>query len=109
MGLSTFPGPTPAAQPGAPLCPQRYTASPRLPCIPHQLKCLLIVVVVVVVLVVVIVAFLLLGLHITETHAEMVRQHRGGSHGATGSGDGFGNITGCRRFAGMGFQPHKAP
>uniref|UniRef100_A0A8B9NEF5 Surfactant protein C n=1 Tax=Accipiter nisus TaxID=211598 RepID=A0A8B9NEF5_9AVES len=73
--------PTPAAQPGAPLCPQRYTASPRLPCIPHQLKCLLIVVVVVVILVVVIVAFLLLGLHITETHAETVRQHRGGSHG----------------------------
>ncbi|NXE15810.1 PSPC protein, partial [Lophotis ruficrista] len=52
--------------------PPRYTASPRLPCIPHQLKCLLIVVVVVVVLVVVIVAFLLLGLHITETHAETV-------------------------------------
>ncbi|NWH54498.1 PSPC protein, partial [Fregata magnificens] len=52
--------------------PPRYTASPRLPCIPHQLKCLLIVVVVVVILVVVIVAFLLLGLHITETHAETV-------------------------------------
>ncbi|NXJ86295.1 PSPC protein, partial [Trogon melanurus] len=52
--------------------PPSYTASSRLPCIPHQLKCLLIVVVVVVVLVVVIVAFLLLGLHITETHAETV-------------------------------------
>ncbi|NWY55667.1 PSPC protein, partial [Chionis minor] len=52
--------------------PPRYTASPRLPCIPHQLKCLLAVVVVVVILVVVIVAFLLLGLHITETHAETV-------------------------------------
>ncbi|XP_065507885.1 surfactant protein C-like [Caloenas nicobarica] len=52
--------------------PPSYTASTRLPCIPHQLKCLLIVVVVVVVLVVVIVAFLLLGLHITETHAETV-------------------------------------
>ncbi|XP_075580282.1 surfactant protein C [Pelecanus crispus] len=52
--------------------PPRYTASPRLPCIPHQLKCLLIVVAVVVVLVVVIVAFLLLGLRITETHAETV-------------------------------------
>ncbi|NWX23733.1 PSPC protein, partial [Aegotheles bennettii] len=50
--------------------PQSYTASSRLPCIPHQLKCLLIVVVVVVILVVVIVAFLLLGLHLTETHAE---------------------------------------
>uniref|UniRef100_A0A8C0E7Y6 Surfactant protein C n=1 Tax=Bubo bubo TaxID=30461 RepID=A0A8C0E7Y6_BUBBB len=49
---------------------------PRLPCIPHQLKCLLVVVVVVVILVVVIVAFLLLGLHITETHAETVRQQR---------------------------------
>ncbi|NXW50731.1 PSPC protein, partial [Nyctiprogne leucopyga] len=52
--------------------PPRYTATPRLPCIPHQLKCLLIVVVVVVIIVVVIVAFLLLGLHITETHAETV-------------------------------------
>ncbi|XP_025937709.1 pulmonary surfactant-associated protein C-like [Apteryx rowi] len=52
--------------------PPRYTASPRLPCIPHQLKCLLIVVVVVVLLVVVVVGFLLLGLHITETHAETV-------------------------------------
>ncbi|NXC35487.1 PSPC protein, partial [Campylorhamphus procurvoides] len=52
--------------------PPRYTESPRLPCVPHQLKCLLVVVVVVVVLVVVIVAFLLLGLHITETHAETV-------------------------------------
>ncbi|XP_061871844.1 pulmonary surfactant-associated protein C isoform X2 [Colius striatus] len=52
--------------------PPRYTASPRLPCIPHQLKCLLIVVVVVVILMVVIIAFLLLGLHITETHAEQV-------------------------------------
>uniref|UniRef100_A0A8C3J570 Surfactant protein C n=1 Tax=Calidris pygmaea TaxID=425635 RepID=A0A8C3J570_9CHAR len=64
--------------------PPRYTASPRLPCIPHQLKCLLIVVVVVVVLVVVIVAFLLLGLHITETHAETVLRMT--IHGLDGEG-----------------------
>uniref|UniRef100_A0A8B9BJH6 Surfactant protein C n=1 Tax=Anser brachyrhynchus TaxID=132585 RepID=A0A8B9BJH6_9AVES len=65
--------------PGVP--PQEYTASPRLPCVPHQLKCLLIVVVVVVLLVVVVVAFLLLGLHLTETHAETVRVGgRGGAH-----------------------------
>lgn len=86
--------------------PQSYTASHRLPCIPHQLKCLLIVVVVVVVLVVVIVAFLLLGLHITETHAETVRWER--SRGVTGSGDTFGNSTSHWCFAGMGFRPHKA-
>ncbi|NXX53628.1 PSPC protein, partial [Scopus umbretta] len=64
--------------------PPRYTASPRLPCIPHQLKCLLIVVVVVVILVVVIVAFLLLGLHITETHAETVLRMT--IHGLDGEG-----------------------
>ncbi|NXI70870.1 PSPC protein, partial [Anseranas semipalmata] len=64
--------------------PQRYTASPRLPCIPHQLKCLLIVVVVVVILVVVIVAFLLLGLHLTETHAETVLRMT--IHGLDGEG-----------------------
>ncbi|XP_019347090.1 pulmonary surfactant-associated protein C [Alligator mississippiensis] len=52
--------------------PPRYTASPRLPCIPHQVKCLLIVVVVLVLLVVVVVGFLLLGLHITEKHTETV-------------------------------------
>ncbi|XP_009070681.1 PREDICTED: pulmonary surfactant-associated protein C [Acanthisitta chloris] len=50
--------------------PPRYTESARLPCIPHQLKCLLIVVVVVVILVVVIAVFLLMGLHLSETHAE---------------------------------------
>uniref|UniRef100_A0A8C4XU36 Surfactant protein C n=1 Tax=Falco tinnunculus TaxID=100819 RepID=A0A8C4XU36_FALTI len=61
-----------------------YTASSRLPCIPHQLKCLLIVVVVVVVLVVAIVAFLLLGLHITETHAETVLRMT--IHGLDGEG-----------------------
>ncbi|XP_062452965.1 pulmonary surfactant-associated protein C [Rhea pennata] len=52
--------------------PPQYTASPQLPCIPHQLKSLLIVGVVVVLLVVVVTGFLLLGLHITETHAETV-------------------------------------
>ncbi|XP_055552240.1 pulmonary surfactant-associated protein C [Falco cherrug] len=64
--------------------PPSYTASSRLPCIPHQLKCLLIVVVVVVVLVVAIVAFLLLGLHITETHAETVLRMT--IHGLDGEG-----------------------
>ncbi|NWU93914.1 PSPC protein, partial [Upupa epops] len=64
--------------------PPRYTASPRLPCIPHQLKCLLIVVVVVVILVVVIAAFLLLGLHITESHAETVLRMT--IHGLDGEG-----------------------
>ncbi|XP_035168716.1 pulmonary surfactant-associated protein C [Oxyura jamaicensis] len=65
--------------------PPEYTASPRLPCVPHQLKCLLIVVVVVVLLVVVVVAFLLLGLHLTETHAETVLRmtiHGLGTEGA---------------------------
>ncbi|KAJ7427870.1 surfactant protein C [Willisornis vidua] len=53
--------------------PPRYMESPRLPCVPHQLKNLLIMVVVLVVVhVVVIVAFLLLGLHLTEAHAETV-------------------------------------
>ncbi|NWU05784.1 PSPC protein, partial [Cephalopterus ornatus] len=52
--------------------PPRYTESPRLPCVSHQLKGLLMAAVAVVVLVVVVVSFLLLGLHITETHAETV-------------------------------------
>ncbi|NXY79249.1 PSPC protein, partial [Glareola pratincola] len=65
--------------------PPRYTASPRLPCVPHQLKCLLVAVVVVVVLVVVVVAFLLLGLHITETHAETVLRMT--IHGLDGEGN----------------------
>ncbi|XP_064256294.1 pulmonary surfactant-associated protein C [Passer domesticus] len=53
--------------------PPRYTESPRLPCIPHELKSLLLVVALVVVaLVVVNVAFLLLGLHLSESHAETV-------------------------------------
>ncbi|XP_009898439.2 pulmonary surfactant-associated protein C [Dryobates pubescens] len=54
--------------------PPRYTAAPHLPGIPHQLKCLLLVVVVVLIHLVVIVTFLLLGLHITETHTETVLQ-----------------------------------
>ncbi|NXM68345.1 PSPC protein, partial [Serilophus lunatus] len=64
--------------------PPRYTESPRLPCIPHQLKCLLIVVMMVVVLVVMVAAFLLLGLHITETHAETVLRMT--IHGLDGEG-----------------------
>ncbi|XP_008489622.1 pulmonary surfactant-associated protein C-like [Calypte anna] len=52
--------------------PPSYTASSRPPYSPPQLKSLLVVVLVVLVLTVVIVTFLLLGLHITETHAETV-------------------------------------
>ncbi|NWZ74378.1 PSPC protein, partial [Acrocephalus arundinaceus] len=53
--------------------PPRYTESPRLPCIPHELRSLLLLVALVVVaLVVVNVTFLLLGLHLSEAHAETV-------------------------------------
>ncbi|NWX48163.1 PSPC protein, partial [Steatornis caripensis] len=52
--------------------PPRYTASPHLPCMPQQLKSLLIMTVTMVILMVAIVTFLLVGLHITETHAETV-------------------------------------
>ncbi|NWS76796.1 PSPC protein, partial [Crotophaga sulcirostris] len=52
--------------------PPRYTASPRQPCMPDQLKSLLVMVMVVVIFMVVIVTFLLLGLRIAETHAETV-------------------------------------
>ncbi|XP_063276057.1 pulmonary surfactant-associated protein C [Prinia subflava] len=53
--------------------PPRYTESPRLSCIPHELKSLLLLVALVVVaLVVVNVTFLLLGLHLSESHAETV-------------------------------------
>ncbi|XP_054150634.1 pulmonary surfactant-associated protein C [Melozone crissalis] len=53
--------------------PPRYTESPRLPCIPHELKSLLLMVALVVVaLVVVNITFLLLGLHLSESHAETV-------------------------------------
>uniref|UniRef100_A0A493T957 Surfactant protein C n=1 Tax=Anas platyrhynchos platyrhynchos TaxID=8840 RepID=A0A493T957_ANAPP len=54
--------------------------SPRLPCVPQQLKSLLMVVVAVVFLVVLVGAFLLLGLHLTETHAETVRKEGGRTH-----------------------------
>ncbi|NWI64457.1 PSPC protein, partial [Todus mexicanus] len=64
--------------------PPRYTASPRQPWVPHQLKSLLLVVVMVVLLTVVIVSFLLLGLHITETHAETVLRMT--IHGPDGEG-----------------------
>ncbi|NXX47928.1 PSPC protein, partial [Tricholaema leucomelas] len=68
-----------------PCVPQRYTATPHPPGIlPQQLKCLLLAVVVVLIHVVVIVAFLLLGLHITETHTETVLQMT--THGLGGEG-----------------------
>ncbi|TRZ11967.1 hypothetical protein HGM15179_015136 [Zosterops borbonicus] len=54
--------------------PPRYTESPpRLSCVPQELKSLLLLVALVVVaLVVVNVTFLLLGLHLSESHAETV-------------------------------------
>ncbi|XP_045253955.1 surfactant protein C isoform X2 [Macaca fascicularis] len=59
----------------APLC-QDYSAAPRgrfgIPCCPVHLKRLLIVVVVVVLVVVVIVGALLMGLHMSQKHTEMV-------------------------------------
>ncbi|XP_050838718.1 pulmonary surfactant-associated protein C [Serinus canaria] len=65
--------------------PPRYTESPRLPCIPHELKSLLLMVALVVVaLVVVNVTFLLLGLHLSESHAETVL--RMSIHGLDGQG-----------------------
>ncbi|XP_017587372.1 PREDICTED: pulmonary surfactant-associated protein C isoform X2 [Corvus brachyrhynchos] len=65
--------------------PPRYTESPRLPCIPHELKSLLLMVVLVVVaLVVVNVTFLLLGLHLSESHAETVLRMT--IHGLDGEG-----------------------
>ncbi|XP_009569744.1 pulmonary surfactant-associated protein C [Cuculus canorus] len=64
--------------------PPRYSASPSQACISEQLKSLLIMVVVVVVFMVVIVAFLLLGLRITEMHAETVLRMT--IHGLDGKG-----------------------
>ncbi|NWH83929.1 PSPC protein, partial [Aegithalos caudatus] len=65
--------------------PPRYTESPRLPCIPHELKSLLLLVALVVVaLVVVNVTFLLLGLHLSESHAETVLRMT--IHGLDGEG-----------------------
>lgn len=55
---------------------QDYSAAPRgrfsIPCCPVHLKRLLIVVVVVVLVVVVIVGALLMGLHMSQKHTEMV-------------------------------------
>ncbi|NWI43378.1 PSPC protein, partial [Picathartes gymnocephalus] len=65
--------------------PPRYTESPRLPCIPRELKSLLLMVALVVVaLVVVNVTFLLLGLHLSESHAETVLRMT--IHGLDGEG-----------------------
>ncbi|NXU21544.1 PSPC protein, partial [Pardalotus punctatus] len=65
--------------------PPRYTESPRLPCIPHELKSLLLMVVLVVVAVVVVnITFLLLGLHLSESHAETVLRMT--IHGLDGEG-----------------------
>lgn len=59
-----------------PLLSQDYSAGPRsqfrIPCCPVHLKRLLIVVVVVVLVVVVIVGALLMGLHMSQKHTEMV-------------------------------------
>ncbi|NXU49842.1 PSPC protein, partial [Turnix velox] len=62
----------------------RYTASPHHPCLPSQLKILLLVATVAITLVVLITSFLLLGLHITETHAETVLRMT--IHGVDGDG-----------------------
>ncbi|NXO45544.1 PSPC protein, partial [Locustella ochotensis] len=65
--------------------PPRYSEPPRLPCIPHELKSLLLLAALVVVaLVVVNVTFLLLGLHLSETHAETVLRMT--VHGLDGEG-----------------------
>ncbi|NXK82376.1 PSPC protein, partial [Amazona guildingii] len=64
--------------------PPRYTASPHVPCLSSQLQSLLMAAVVMLILTVVIVTFLLLGLHITETHAEAVLRMT--IHGLDGEG-----------------------
>lgn len=90
----------------AQLCPQqRYTESPRLACIPHELKSLLLMVALVVVaLVVVNVTFLLLGLHLSESHAETVRAGR--DRGVPGAGRGVGMAP---NFVGTEFSPAELP
>ncbi|NXH17649.1 PSPC protein, partial [Bucco capensis] len=65
--------------------PPSYTASSQLPCIPQQLKCFLMGMVLVVTLLVVIVSFLLLGLSISQTHAETVLRMT--IHGLDGEGN----------------------
>lgn len=66
---------TSCLSPCLPSC-QDYSAGPqgrfRIPCCPVHLKRLLIVVVVVVLVVVVIVGALLMGLHMSQKHTEMV-------------------------------------
>lgn len=76
-----------------PPLPQDYSAGPRsqfrIPCCPVHLKRLLIVVVVVVLVVVVIVGALLMGLHMSQKHTEMV----------SGPGPGKGQTAGWVRWA----------
>ncbi|NXO08098.1 PSPC protein, partial [Oriolus oriolus] len=65
--------------------PPRYSESPGRPCIPHELRSLLLLAVLVLVaLVVVNVTFLLLGLHLSESHAETVLRMT--IHGLDGEG-----------------------
>ncbi|NXH31998.1 PSPC protein, partial [Myiagra hebetior] len=65
--------------------PPRYTESPRLPCIPPELRSLLLMAVLVMVALVVLnVTFLLLGLHLSESHAETVLRMT--IHGLDGEG-----------------------
>lgn len=77
----------------SPPLPQDYSAGPRsqfrIPCCPVHLKRLLIVVVVVVLVVVVIVGALLMGLHMSQKHTEMV----------SGPGLGKGQTAGWVRWA----------
>lgn len=73
---------------------QDYSAAPRaqfrIPCCPVHLKRLLIVVVVVVLVVVVIVGALLMGLHMSQKHTEMVS--RPGMEWAAGTDRGAGEV-----------------
>lgn len=73
---------------------QDYSAAPRaqfrIPCCPVHLKRLLIVVVVVVLVVVVIVGALLMGLHMSQKHTEMVS--RPGMERAAGTDRGAGEV-----------------
>lgn len=73
---------------------QDYSAAPRaqfrIPCCPVHLKRLLIVVVVVVLVVVVIVGALLMGLHMSQKHTEMVsRPGMGWAAGTGGHTEGW--------------------
>lgn len=79
-----------------PPLPQDYSAGPRsqfrIPCCPVHLKRLLIVVVVVVLVVVVIVGALLMGLHMSQKHTEMVSRP-----GLAMSDSGLGEMGSCWR------------